>query len=50
MFYERRENIRMMEDLERRALTEPREERRVVSDTDLFKIMKINPQGGPDGH
>ena len=49
MFYERRENIRMIENLGR-ALMEPREERRVVSDADLFKIMKINPQGRPDGH
>jgi len=40
MFYERRENIRMLEEMQR-VKENPDEERRYVSDVDLFKKMKI---------
>jgi hypothetical protein len=44
MFYERRENIRMMEEMRRRAMQEPQEERHAVSDLELLTKMKIDPQ------
>jgi hypothetical protein len=46
MFYERKDNIERIEEYRRRQLGhEPEEDRRVVSDTELFKKMKISTRG-----
>jgi hypothetical protein len=45
MFYERLKDIEKQKPKKRDPLHEEDGERRIVSDTELFKLMKINPRG-----